>query len=92
MRFERKTHALEGRCSIQLSYGTILNCAAKVGVFVELCKKKGKFLAGKDLLLYFLFVHLGSTYDVSHEIIGFTTAEVTVPANRIVEVFFIALQ
>ena len=24
-RFERLTHALEGRCSIQLSYGTILN-------------------------------------------------------------------
>ncbi len=23
MRFERMTHALEGRCSIQLSYGTI---------------------------------------------------------------------
>ena len=25
-RFERLTHALEGRCSIQLSYGTILYC------------------------------------------------------------------
>ena len=25
LRFERRTHALEGRCSIQLSYGTILN-------------------------------------------------------------------
>ena len=25
-RFERSTHALEGRCSIQLSYGTNLNC------------------------------------------------------------------
>ena len=24
-RFERLTHALEGRCSIQLNYGTILN-------------------------------------------------------------------
>ena len=24
LRFERRTHALEGRCSIQLSYGTIL--------------------------------------------------------------------
>ena len=23
LRFERRTHALEGRCSIQLSYGTI---------------------------------------------------------------------
>lgn len=30
LRFERKTHALEGRCSIQLSYGTSLNCGAKV--------------------------------------------------------------
>ena len=29
-RFERLTHALEGRCSIQLSYGTILICGAKV--------------------------------------------------------------
>lgn len=29
-RFERSTHALEGRCSIQLSYGTSLNCGAKV--------------------------------------------------------------
>ena len=26
LRFERKTHALEGRCSIQLSYGTYLLC------------------------------------------------------------------
>ena len=24
LRFERRTHALEGRCSIQLSYGTNL--------------------------------------------------------------------
>ena len=37
-RFERLTHALEGRCSIQLSYGTILNCDAKVRLFVESCK------------------------------------------------------
>ena len=35
-RFERLTHALEGRCSIQLSYGTILNCDAKVRLFLEL--------------------------------------------------------
>ena len=35
LRFERKTHALEGRCSIQLSYGTILNCGAKVRFFVK---------------------------------------------------------
>ena len=32
-RFERSTHALEGRCSIQLSYGTILICGAKVVLF-----------------------------------------------------------
>lgn len=25
LRFERRTYALEGRCSIQLSYGTVLN-------------------------------------------------------------------
>ncbi len=39
MRFERMTHALEGRCSIQLSYGTILNCGAKVRFFVKVAKK-----------------------------------------------------
>ena len=27
--FEPSTHALEGRCSIQLSYGTILNFAVQ---------------------------------------------------------------
>ena len=43
-RFERLTHALEGRCSIQLSYGTILNCAAKVRTFIEPCKKNKKKL------------------------------------------------
>ena len=31
-RFERSTHALEGRCSIQLSYGTILIFGAKVAI------------------------------------------------------------
>ena len=35
LRFERRTHALEGRCSIQLSYGTSLNCGAKVRFFTE---------------------------------------------------------
>ena len=35
LRFERRTHALEGRCSIQLSYGTILNCGAKVRFFMK---------------------------------------------------------
>ena len=38
LRFERRTHALEGRCSIQLSYGTILNCGAKVCFYFELHK------------------------------------------------------
>ena len=33
--FEPRTHALEGRCSIQLSYGTILNCGAKVRFFMK---------------------------------------------------------
>ena len=91
-RFERLTHALEGRCSIQLSYGTILNCAAKVGLFVGLCKKKRKILAGNDLFLDFLLVHLGSTDDVSHKIVGFSTSEIAVSANGIIEVFFIAFQ
>ncbi len=31
LRFERRTHALEGRCSIQLSYGTILNGGGAYG-------------------------------------------------------------
>ena len=38
LRFERKTHALEGRCSIQLSYGTSLNCGAKVAIFAKTAK------------------------------------------------------
>ena len=44
LRFVRKTHALEGRCSIQLSYGTILNCGAKVGFYFELHKLFGGFM------------------------------------------------
>ena len=40
LRFERKTHALEGRCSIQLSYGTNLNCGAKVRFFIETTNKR----------------------------------------------------
>ena len=39
LRFERKTHALEGRCSIQLSYGTILHCECKGSAFSEISKK-----------------------------------------------------
>ena len=34
LRFERKTHALEGRCSIQLSYGTILKLRCKGKLFI----------------------------------------------------------
>ena len=44
-RFERLTHALEGRCSIQLSYGTILNCGAKVMLFVKYQKHFYTFFA-----------------------------------------------
>ncbi len=43
-RFERLTHALEGRCSIQLSYGTILICGAKVVLFMKTQKLSGTFL------------------------------------------------
>jgi len=33
------THALEGRCSIQLSYGTILDCECKGSAFSEISKR-----------------------------------------------------
>ena len=34
--FEPRTHSLEGCCSIQLSYSTILlKCGAKVGIYFE---------------------------------------------------------
>ncbi len=36
--FEPKTHSLEGCCSIQLSYSTILFRGAKVGVYFEYTK------------------------------------------------------
>ena len=47
LRFERKTHALEGRCSIQLSYGTYLFtqsrpkpiCVCKDSAFIPLRQK-----------------------------------------------------
>lgn len=35
LRFERRTHALEGRCSIQLSYGTSLIFGCKGSAFYE---------------------------------------------------------
>ena len=39
---EPKTHSLEGCCSIQLSYGTILNGNAKVVIFCQMSRKKLK--------------------------------------------------
>ena len=48
--FEPRTHALEGRCSIQLSYGTILNCECKGTVFIEITKRIRNFFA---LTIYF---------------------------------------
>ena len=41
LRFERKTHALEGRCSIQLSYGTILIFGCKGSAFCGISKTFG---------------------------------------------------
>ena len=52
-RFELATHALEGRCSIQLSYGTILNCECKGTDFIEITKKTRNFFALK--IYFFLF-------------------------------------
>ena len=52
-RFERVTHSLEGCCSIQLSYGTILNGTAKLVIFplianvTALLNKAGK-VSGKE--------------------------------------------
>ena len=44
-RFERSTHALEGRCSIQLSYGTnLVFASAKVVLFCVNSNKKNVFL------------------------------------------------
>ena len=51
--FEPRTHALEGRCSIQLSYGTILNCACKGTVFIEITKRIRNFFA---LTIYFFSI------------------------------------
>ena len=46
-RFERGTHALEGRCSIQLSYGTILNCECKGTIIYEYTKRNMNFFMKK---------------------------------------------
>ena len=56
MRFERMTHALEGRCSIQLSYGTILNCDAKIRAFFISCNS---FDEKNEEKLYFFFENRG---------------------------------
>ena len=52
---KRKTHALEGRCSIQLSYGTILNCECKGTVFIEITKRIRNFFA---LTTYFFLFNI----------------------------------
>ena len=49
LRFERRTHALEGRCSIQLSYGTILNCECKGTFFIEITKRIRNFFCINNL-------------------------------------------
>lgn len=53
--FEPRTHALEGRCSIQLSYGTILNCECKGTVFIEITKRIRNFFA---LTTYFFLFNI----------------------------------
>ncbi len=52
LRFERRTHALEGRCSIQLSYGTILICECKGSAFYETTKKNWHFFMYVFLYIY----------------------------------------
>ena len=47
-RFERLTHALEGRCSIQLSYGTSLNCECKITINSPKCKDYTMFFYKKS--------------------------------------------
>lgn len=47
--FEPRTHALEGRCSIQLSYGTILNCECKGTVFIDITKRIRNFFCINNL-------------------------------------------
>ena len=56
-RFERLTHALEGRCSIQLSYGTILICGCKGSVFYVITKIFYYFFT-----YFFLYLYVPITY------------------------------
>ena len=52
LRFERRTHALEGRCSIQLSYGTNLICGCKGSAFYEKSKINCDFFINVFLCHY----------------------------------------
>ena len=58
-RFERLTHALEGRCSIQLSYGTILICGCKGSAFCGISKIFGCFF-----ICIFLFDYESAIYRI----------------------------
>ena len=53
-RFERLTHALEGRCSIQLSYGTYLFVQNRVVTPFACAKIVRFFRCAKDFLLFFV--------------------------------------
>ena|GEM_PF-3568636 len=70
-RFERSTHALEGRCSIQLSYGTILICGAKVVLLFKYAKALCHFFTLEDINRLFLseallFHQFGHNYHSQH--------------------------
>ena len=49
--FEPRTHSLEGCCSIQLSYLTILICGAKVALIFIFANRKVFFFIRRDILL-----------------------------------------
>ena len=42
--FEPRTDCLEGSCSIQLSYRTIIFAGANIGNFFDICKFLGKII------------------------------------------------
>ena len=64
--FEPRTHSLEGCCSIQLSYPTILlNCDAKVGDIFYYSKCFGNFFQRKIDFLFSLHKNLPSTPYIS---------------------------